>query len=274
MTYKDPYDAPQMRFAMPRMTPMVKLLMIVNAAVFGVQLLFRFVSPAAEQGLTNALGLNPGWWASFYIPVWQLVTYGFMHATGSPMHLLYNLLMLFFFGTMLEEIIGGRRFLTLYFIATVVGGALHLLAELSWGVGAVAIGASGAVMAVMIAVAVMRPTTQIFLLFIPIQLRWLAIGLVGLDVFRFLSDARFGQSDGVAYMVHLGGALYGFLAVRRGWIWKDLIEERQRKQAVKAHEQLVDNDRRMDELLAKIHREGMNSLSRGEKEFLKRMSGR
>ena len=86
---------------------------------------------------------------------------------------------------------------------------------------------------------------------------------------------RYGDTgDNVAYMGHIGGILLGFFAVKKGWIWKDPIEARVRKKELKTEQRAQEDDVRMDELLAKIHREGMASLSKREKEFLKRMSKR
>jgi hypothetical protein len=74
--------------------------------------------------------------------------------------------------------------------------------------------------------------------------------------------------------VHLTGAAYGFLAVRRRWIWGDPLAAwaGRREARVAAREQ--DDSRRVDELLQRIHEKGMQSLSTREKAFLKRVSSR
>lgn len=272
MSYQDSYGSSQGGFAMPRVTPVVKLLLIANLAVFVFQLVLGLVGPELVTGFLRIFGLTPDWWQSLRFPLYQLVTYGFLHADGH--HVFFNLLTLFFFGTMLEGIVGGRRFAVFYGTALVLGGLAHLVASLTWSDPVPAIGASGATMAVMIAVAVMRPKTLVIVLFLPVQLWILASFLAFYDVYRLASDLRYGASDGVAYMVHLGGAAFGLLAVKRGWIWKDPIEEHARRQDVRAAERAIQEDQRMDELLAKIHREGMNALSSQEKDFLKRMAKR
>ncbi len=274
-SYRDPYDGgggmPQ--FALPRLTPMVKRLMLVTAIAFGVQVLLYF-TPVAT-GLERFLGLDPAWWRRVYAPLWQLVTYAFLHSVVDPFHILWNMLLLFFFGTMLEAIIGSRRFLVTYVAALLCGGLLHLVAELVLGTSHYAIGASGAVLGVLVAAAVLRPNTQVLVLFIPVKLKWLAIGIVALDAYvQAIALKNPMAADRTAHFVHLGGAAWGFLSARRGWIHADPIAlwraRRAEADVVRREEQELE----MDSLLEKIHREGLSSLSRREREFLKRMSKR
>ncbi|MEE8467900.1 MAG: rhomboid family intramembrane serine protease [Planctomycetota bacterium] len=272
-SYQDGGSGAQGGATMPRMTPMVKLLLIANAVTFAAQFLLGFTGARGME--IQVAGLAPQVWADFFpfVPFWQVVTYGFLHSTNDPMHLLWNLLLLYFFGTMLEAIVGSRRFLATYVGALLAGASLHLAAEFLGGSRHPAIGASGAVLGVLIAVAVLRPNTQVIVLFIPIALKWLAVGIVGIDVFFVLKGFQ-GMSDGTAHYVHVGGAAFGFLAARRGWIWKDPIQTlRNRRSKIAAH-QVELRGKHLDDLLAKIHREGLGSLSQREKDFLKRMSGR
>jgi membrane associated rhomboid family serine protease len=173
--------------ALPSITPVVKRLMMINGAGF---LIFFFIwlasSPVAE-GMVRWLGLAPGLWEESFplLPVWQVITYAFLHSAMDPMHLLFNMLLLYFFGTMLEAILGSNRFLTLYLGAAFSGALLHLL----------------------VATAVLRPDATVFLFFFPVRLKWLAAGIVVLDAMRLLIGLKSGQSDMVAHYVHLGGAL-------------------------------------------------------------------
>ena len=267
MTYQDSFGGPQMRIAAPRMTPVVRWLLIANVAVFLLQLLLSLITPGTLAGFNRIFGLHTAWWGQFFFPLWQLGTYGFLH--GGFSHIFFNMLSLYFFGTMLEGIIGSRRLAVFYAAAIVLGALLHLLAELTWGSGASAIGASGGTMAIL-----MRPHTQVYVLLFPVQLWILASVFAFLDFFRLAQDLRYGESGNVAYMAHVGGILLGFFAVKKGWIWKDPIEARGRRQELKAGLRAHEDDVRMDELLAKISREGMNSISKREREFLKRMSKR
>lgn len=280
-----PYDdEPAMRtsmpqFALPRITKVVRRLVIANVVVF-VPLFVWWITEANILGMQypdvlHLLGLDPASWVASapLVPVWQLFTYGFLHSPTDPWHILGNMLVLYFFGTMLEERLGSRRFVLTYFAAQ-LAGALVYMAPLLFGMHTTpAIGASGACFGVMVAVATLYPNQTVFLFFLPVRLKWLAIGIVGLELFSTLVGLRLG-SDGTAHLVHLGGAAYGFLAVRFGLIQKDPIEILERKRAVMQVTREADDEARMDRLLEKIHHEGMASLTRSEKDFLKRMSSR
>jgi membrane associated rhomboid family serine protease len=266
------------QFAFPRITKVVRRLLVANVAIF---LAFFVLWLASSDGgglyatMRDILGLAPERWKlwSPWFPIWQLLTYGFLHSVVDFGHVLFNMLALYFFGTMLEERLGSRRFLLTYLAAQVAGGVLFLLPAAFGHLSGPVVGASGAVLGVTVAVATLYPRQIVFFIVFPIPLMWLAVALVGLDFFGALVSFKQG-SDGVAHLAHLGGAIYGFLAVKLGLIQKDPIELFERKRAVAEVERAADDEARMDKLLEKIHREGMGSLSRSEKDFLKRMSSR
>ncbi|MDP6409512.1 MAG: rhomboid family intramembrane serine protease [Planctomycetota bacterium] len=269
-----PYDGgPQL--ALPALTPVTRLLLLVNAGVFAAGFLLWLAG--AWTWPERLLGLSVGLWEEWFPfpPVWQLVTYGFLHSVRDPMHVLWNSLLLYFFGTMLEGLIGSRRFGVLYGAAMICGALAHLVAgSLFGGAGGVALGASGAVLGVVVAAAALRPQAQVLVLFIPVRLWFMAVMIVGFDLFAVLASLRVGAGDGVAHWVHLGGAAWGFAAVRTGWIHRDPLHALQRRRKVALSERRRTDDERMDRLLEKIHREGMGSLTRSEREFLKRVSSR
>ena len=277
-TWQDPrpyQGMPQVSF--PRMTKVTRRLLIANFAIFLVTYLLTFpvfgAVGEAIDGFVDHLVLAPEDWRGG-LPAWQLFTYGLLHSTHDLMHLLGNMLTLYFFGTMLEEMIGGRRFLLTYACAQVAGAVLFLASALITGSQTVAIGASGAVYGVMIVMAVLRPRQTVFLMFIPVTLKVLAFVILGITVFSWLNTLRDGAGDGVAHLVHLGGIAYGFAAAKHGWIYKDPIDAIDRRRAVAAVERAADEEAKMDRLLEKIHKQGMGSLSRAEREFLKRVSAR
>ncbi len=264
-----------MQFAMPAMTPAVKLIVLINAVAFLVTFAIFLAKTEAWLALRDVLGLSPAHWIQWapILPFWQLLSYGFLHDPSRLMHILMNMLFLYFLGTMLEATVGARRFLTLYLSAIVVAGAAMLVTGLFQHDPLPTIGASGGVLAVVVAMAVLRPKTRVIFLIFPITLKTLAILYVGLDVFGALMELK-GQGGGVAHMAHLSGAAWGFLLARRGWIWQDPFQGLQRWQALRVEEKERDSERRLDELLAKIHREGIQSLSVRERAFLKRTSKR
>lgn len=288
-SWQDPAGEPpaqmqtSVQFGLPRLTPAVKRLMIANVGLWLVGFLVFFFGRMSDhrdayERVFGHLVLEPDDWRGFFagLPVWQLVTYGFLHDPMGVGHILMNMLTLYFFGTMLELAVGTRRFTLTYFAALVAGAAVFLVPALVFG-GAWSSsvhGASGACMGVMIAAAALRPRATVYFLFIPLTLRTLALILVGMDLFNFMATIAMNASDGVAHLVHLGGAAYGFVAVRTGLISIDPVEYIERRRAVAEVERAASDEQRMDQLLEKIHREGMTSLSSSERDFLKRMSAR
>lgn len=209
-----------------------------------------------------------------WFPVWQLVSYGFLHSKDSPLHLLFNMLGLYFFGGMLERLIGGRRFLVFFLAAIAVGGAAQLALSLALGESVPVVGASGAVVFLVVAMAVLRPSMTILMMFVPARLWVVAVIYVALDLLGLLDALSSPGHAGVAYMVHLAGAAFGFAAAKLGWLWFDPLAAWQSHKAAKQVEDLRSDEDKLDELLGRIHREGIGALSKREREFLKRMSAR
>jgi rhomboid family protein len=133
---------------------------------------------------------------------WTLVTYMFLHA--NILHIFFNMLMLFFFGPMLERQIGSVRFLGLYLGSGVLAGLVQVLLF----PGAV-IGASAAIFGVMGALTVLMPDLRVYLYFIPMKILYVTIIFAALDVLYL------GSGDAIAHGAHLVGlavgALYGYL---------------------------------------------------------------
>lgn len=151
---------------------------------------------------------------SFY--PWQLLTTGFLH--GGVWHLVFNMYGLFLFGAGVERVLGERRFLVL-FLGSVLGASLLQLAVASapfvFGIGQPAIfptvGASGGLLGVVAACAILFPRDEIFIIPfpVPIQMRWLALGYVALDLL-----GGFGAyTSQTAHFAHLGGFATGALLI-------------------------------------------------------------
>jgi membrane associated rhomboid family serine protease len=270
-----------MQFAMPGMTPMVKRLLVVHAVVWAFSLILSFSGGATSDGLwgpfRDVFALAPDTWRSWFpfVPIWQLLTYGFLHSIQDPTHILFNLLFLYFLGTMLEGLIGSRRFLATYLAGILCGGIAALGFTFAMSPGApypVTLGASGGVFTVVVATAVLRPDTRIIFIIIPLTLKVFALFYVGLNVFSFLQALFKGGATAVSYSAHLGGALWGYLTVKRGWVWKDPVAAVESQRAERAGKRKVDDERRVDALLEQIHKHGIQSLSTRDRAFLKRVS--
>lgn len=236
---------------------------------------FLLGDTGAGRRVWETLALNPYQWREWFpfAPVWQLVTYGAVHSTADPMHLLFNLLALYGFGTLFEGVFGPRRMALWFGAAVLVGGVMQLIYNLALGVLAPTVGASGAVMFLIVAMAVLQPNLPVFFLIVRMRLRTLAMLLVALDLLRVVWALK-GAGGDVAFVVHLSGAALGYAAIRWRWVWLDPLAELQARREASVVASQVENERRLDQLLERIHREGIGSLSDRERAFLKRMSSR
>ena len=183
---------------MPRVTDVVKHLLIINILVF----------VSAYIALSTGLLQSPAQLALFYpsdpnFRPYQLVSHMFMH--GDVGHLMFNMLTLFFLGPPVEQFLGHKRFLILYFVSGFGALATHWVFFHQVPI----IGASGAIYGVLIAFAVLFPNTRLMLLFppIPIKAKWLVTIIILFDLISGVS----GWSTGIAHFAHLGGGLFGFI---------------------------------------------------------------
>lgn len=200
------YDAPRPFVLGGPLTPAVKTLLIANVAVF----LFQYVAGALTQArLDRLFGLVP-FEVTHHLFLWQLVTYMFLH--GGLLHIGFNMLALWMFGTELESLWGTRRFTRFYFITGIGAGICSTLA--AWNSFIPIIGASGAIYGLLAAYGILFPERTILLYFvIPIKAKYFVI-LMGLLAFWSSVTA---SGSGVAHVAHLGGMLFGWLYLRHGW---------------------------------------------------------
>ncbi len=184
--------------------PVVKNLIILNVLVWVAQLVFR------EQFLTGYIALWPV--DSPFFEPYQIFTHMFAHAVPDPMHILFNMFMLWMFGKTLENVWGPKRFLTFYLICGIGAAAAHLLIQHLTGGYAYVVGASGAIFGVFAAFAMLFPNTEMYIMFlpIPIKAKWVAIGSMAIDLFGGISRT---PGDNIAHFAHLGGALTGVIIV-------------------------------------------------------------
>jgi membrane associated rhomboid family serine protease len=195
----------------PRLSLTVWLL-IFNAACFALEWIASFSYPNSVYFIQNYLALSlDGLKHGF---VWQLLTYQFLHA--GILHLLFNCLAIFFFGRSVETILGGRRFLALYFSSGIIGGVVQMLFDLALPhhFGVAVVGASAGASGLVAAFAVLNWLERFTLLiyFIPVSMtgRTLFWATVALAVVGILTPG-----SGIANAAHLGGIFTGFLYVRQ-----------------------------------------------------------
>lgn len=257
-------------------TRAIKILISVNVGVFILQLLFFSIStqwsggrPVEGAGFGYPDPFTRLFW--FYPPdtfgnlwLWQLFSYIFLHSIYDPWHLIINMFALWMFGADVERVLGTRRFLTLYFTA----GVFSALASTLLGSTSPILGASGAVFAVEVAFAMLFPDATIILFIFPIKAKHLVMIFAGITALNCLMPG----SGHIAYYAHLGGLLYGFLFVRyepRLWdmiaVWQARQRERERRESIEIR-------RKVDKILEKVNRVGMENLTKKELEFLQNAS--
>jgi membrane associated rhomboid family serine protease len=144
----------------------------------------------------------------FFRP-WQYFTYMFLH--GGFLHIFLNMLVLWMFGMELAQMWGSKRFLVYYLLCGLGAGIIHSLVTLAIGSAGSTVGASGAIMGVMVAFSMVFPDRIIGIMFIPMRAKYAALVYAGYDlIFGIRGD------DGIAHFAHLGGALVGFILLKIG----------------------------------------------------------
>ncbi len=257
-------------------TKVIKILISVNVGIFILQLLFFSISTQWSGGKPVG-GIEHGYpdpftklfW--FYPPdtfgnlwLWQLFSYTFLHSIYDPWHLIINMFALWMFGADVERTMGTRKFLTLYFGAGVFSALLSTLL----GSESAILGASGAIFAVEVAFAMFFPEATIILFIFPIKAKHLVMIFAGITALNCLLPS----GGNIAYYAHLGGLLYGFLFVRyEPRLW-GMIEIWQAKQREREMREGVEIRRRVDRILEKVNRGGMENLTKKELEFLQNAS--
>jgi len=202
---------------------------------------------------------------------WQFVTYAFLHDPESIHHVLFNMLFLWMFGREIVSVLGRRRFLVFYFTAAAFAGLLFIGFDyaktlLTHRPPLPCVGASGVVMGVIMLYALYFPNRLVlFMFFIPMRVRtFVAIAII-FELFGVID-----LNSNVANAAHLGGLLWGLLFLR----YVPRVESLLDRLAPSHPGPDPDDERRLDYILDKIHRQGMNSLTWGERRFLRKMARR
>jgi membrane associated rhomboid family serine protease len=225
--------------------------------------------------------------------IWTLVTYSFLHSTGNLLHVVGNLLILYFVGRILEPMLGSRRFLWLFGASVVTGAALWLGTH--WQIGGdPAIGATAGVAGLFVVFACFypnQPTTFLLFFVLPVTLKpkYVAIALLAVELAGFLfyevMQAASPFGSGIAFSTHIGGML-------AGWIYFRYIHEanwrlpasssdielprwlRKRPKVATPAVPQIDLTRRedlraeVDRILDKINSDGFGALTADEKRLL------
>ena len=224
-------------FGFNRLPEITKNLIIINAIML--------LATATYPELTYKVALY--YFSNENFRPWQLITHMFAH--GGFGHLFFNMFTLFMFGSVLERVIGSKRFLNFYLLTGLGGAFLHLLViviqvyslsgqiwitpdivqnlaipfqnkmEVMQLTSVPMLGASGAVFGVLIGFAYLFPNTQLMLIFPPIPMKAKTLVFI-LIIFELYMG--YEQAGNIAHFAHLGGALFGYLILKY-WKQKGLL---------------------------------------------------
>ena len=263
---------------------MVVILIIINVAIFLVDAFTPITESSDSRWLAHTLSLRGDLFTHPW-NFWQLLTYGFAHASINKtiMHVVFNMVALFFLGRHVEQRYGSQEFLKYYLIAIVVSGLGWVLVTSLMSPNPsrnLCLGASGAVSAVVFLFVFNFPRERLLLMgVLPLPAWVLGVALVGMDILSSFNP----QSD-VAVATHLTGVLfaaaYYFGKWNFGWLkleWLTQIFSRQPR--LKIHNPGQRETRKRDQLaeqadliLKKVHTDGEASLTKAERKTLEKYS--
>jgi len=269
---------------------LVKLILI-NVIVYLFDCLLYVISKlGGMDALFDAVYLQqtlPNNWHDLLYKPWTLVAYFFTHDIPSPLHVLFNMMGLYWFGMVVQDLIGSKRLTSLYLLGGLVAGLVFLVVtnhippfSEHLRPGGI-VGASGCVYAIVIAAAVLAPDYKFYMILLgPVKISYIAI------FYLFISFIGTVGSNAGGNIAHLGGALMGYVFIRQLKKGNDLgrffyaIQDQvkilfRRKSPIKvtyknehAQPSAKIKQAEIDAILDKISRSGYESLSKEEKRKL------
>lgn len=263
----------------------VEKFIYINVAVF--VLIFVFNTFGYLFQINNNLLVHwftlPATFDGFISKPWTILTYGFVHV--SFMHILSNLIALYFIGNLFISYFTEKQFITFYLLGTLFGGLVFLISYNYFPVfstdvsNSLLLGASAGVSAIFIGLATYMPHYQIkFPLIGFVKLWYLAAIWVALDIIQIPA----GNAGG--HLAHLGGALFGFLYIGQASntkiaLWEqfeNLFKRKKKplktvyktKKATAKKTNTSEHQQKINHILDKISKSGYDTLSKEEKDFL------
>lgn len=280
------------------LAPHLKMILI-NVAIF---LLFLLVPTLFQFSSSIVLDwfAMPDSFLEFITRPWTLLTYAFFH--GGFRHILFNMIMLYFSGNIFLNLFNGKRFYTVYLMGAIAGALLYFIAYNIFPVytqdiiPSNLIGASAAVIAILIFVCTYIPNQEVRVFIFNVKLWHVGAFFVVMDLLQIS-----GSSNPGGHIAHLGGALLGYLYASQltkgndiGFWFTNLMDgitdlfksstnkrstsfkkvyRNPRKKQQKSGPRIFDNDKniqqkKIDVILDKISKSGYESLSKEEKDYL------
>lgn len=227
------------------------------------------------------------------LQVWRLLTFQFLHDPNSILHLFFNMFGLWIFGSMVEQVLGRRKYLAFYLVCGIMGGVLYVFLNLLGMMGinlpgvldsdprSPLVGASAGVFGVIIACAYLAPNAVVQLIFppIPLKMKYFAYGYVGLALFNLLVSGRNAGGDAA----HIGGAIAGYFFIRNPHHLLDFFDilgnskkprgpRGPRGRPGKPGRARAPSEEEIDRILDKVNLKGIQSLTAKEKRVLEKAS--
>lgn len=275
----------QLKYKYARLNVLEKII-AVNVIVFLFAVLFRKVIPT----VFSYIYLPSNIW-DFLSKPWTIVSYGFLHFDF--IHLLFNMLWLYFLGRMMLNLFSPKMSLNIYFMGIITGGLVFLLGynvfPNIFSANAYVLGASAGVRALLIFICAYMPNKDIRFFTFNLKLWWIGAVLVGLDILGIVNGNNQGGS-----LAHIGGAILGYVYAKQlvkgqdigtgfgrfmDWI-SALFKAKQKVKMKTVHKKSkvagykkeefnqFNNQKKIDTILDKISKSGYDSLSKEEKEYL------
>lgn len=261
----------------------VIVFLVINVTAI-IEQLFTGFGNSAILFYSNEYLLLPAYFPKLLTHFWTPLTYMFMHA--GILHILFNMLWLYWMGQIFEEYLGNKRTIGLYIMGGLAGALAYLLClnflpaftNAHAAVGSTIVGASASVMAIVVATATLLPNYTISLILIgPVKLKWLVIAILLIDFLGIIGPNAGGE------IAHLGGALLGFIYIKqlqKGHDWisgiAGIFKPKSKLKVVYTNngKNIAETPRQdeIDRILDKISQSGVNSLTKQEKETLARAS--
>ncbi len=261
----------------PRSLSVVGWLIAANVVVFLLQLLAR--SSDGRFWLEEALVLTVDD-AVFRMQIWRVLTYAFCHSRDQLFHIVFNMMTLHVASQLVLTVLREKELLWVYLGGAVFAGCISLVFYAIVAPNSSMLGASGAVLTCLTLAAIYHPRQQLLLMGVfPVQIRWLLIGFIILDVMPLLSGGW--RESGTAHSAHLGGVLFAFLYHLSGFSFSDCFSSLQRESRLRksggrlrvySPEQAGRQEAEVDRILSKISESGEGSLTAAERRTLSEAS--
>ncbi|MGK7393682.1 MAG: rhomboid family intramembrane serine protease [Candidatus Cyclobacteriaceae bacterium M3_2C_046] len=280
-------------------------IIIINIAIFVILGVMNVITTFGGREVFDIVYNQftiPPYFQDFILRPWTIITYAFAHSLSDIFHIIFNMLVLYWFGKLIQEYLGSKKLIGLYVWGAIAGGLVYLMAynlipfyRDFLGTFSGMVGASASVFAVSVAAATLMPDYRFFLLFIgPVKIKYIVA------VYIFISFLGIVGGNAGGNLAHLGGAILGFIFVKqlqKGNDWsqpvssvmdffKNLFKRkpkikvshsrpRKEKAKQKSYQQTTTTRRpnqpdqkEIDAILDKISEKGYDSLTKEEKEKL------